>query len=84
MKGSNQKGFTLLEMLATIAIIAILIGIAIPIVGKAVEKAREATCLANMRSFMEAYEEQRILSSSGDDAELIQLAARQLNVTANQ
>ena len=44
------KGFTLMEMLIVIAIIAILIAIAIPIFTSQLEAARDATSVANLRS----------------------------------
>ena len=46
----NNKGFTLMEMLIVVAIIAILVAIAIPVFTAQLEKAREATDLANTRS----------------------------------
>ena len=46
----NNKGFTLMEMLIVVAIIAILVAIAIPVFTAQLEKAREATDLANIRS----------------------------------
>lgn len=49
-KIKNTKGFTLMEMLIVVAIIAILIAIAIPTFTKQLEKAREATDIANIRS----------------------------------
>ena len=50
MKKLNKKGFTLMEMLIVIAIIAILIAIAIPTFMSQLEKAHERTDLANARS----------------------------------
>ena len=49
-KLNNKKGFTLMEMLIVVAIIAILIAIAIPTFSSAMEKAREAADIANIRS----------------------------------
>ena len=49
-KLSSQGGFTLVEILIVVAIIAILIVVSIPLVSGSLEKAREATDDANMRS----------------------------------
>ena len=46
----NRNGFTLMEMLIVIAIIAVLIIIAIPVFASQLEKAREAADLANVRA----------------------------------
>lgn len=46
----NKKGFTLAELLIVVAIIAVLVAIAIPIFTSQLEKAREATDLANVRA----------------------------------
>ena len=59
MKLTNKKGFTLMEMLIVVAIIAILIAIAIPVFGAQLEKAREATDAANIRA---AYAEVMVAS----------------------
>lgn len=55
MKGLREKfqkngGFTLIEMLIVVAIIAILIAVSIPLVSGALEKARDATDQANERA----------------------------------
>jgi len=44
-----KKGFTLIELLVVIAIIAILAAILFPVFAKAREKARQASCLSNIR-----------------------------------
>lgn len=49
-KLNNKKGFTLAELLIVVAIIAVLVAISIPIFSAQLEKAREATDLANVRS----------------------------------
>ncbi len=46
----NRKGFTLMEMLIVVAIIAILVIIAIPTFNSALAKSRAATDVANIRS----------------------------------
>ena len=46
----NYKGFTLIELLVVIAIVVVLVAIAIPMFASQLEKSREATDLANVRS----------------------------------
>lgn len=46
----NEKGFTLAELLIVVAIIGVLVAISIPIFTSQLEKAREATDMANIRS----------------------------------
>ncbi len=46
---NSKKGFTLIELLVVIAIIAILAAILFPVFAKAREKARQATCLSNLK-----------------------------------
>ena len=49
-KKLNKKGFTLAELLVVVAIIGVLVAISIPIFTGQLEKAREATDQANIRS----------------------------------
>lgn len=51
LKRKNKKGFTLMEMLIVIGIIAILVAIAIPTFSGAQKKARYSADLANVRSW---------------------------------
>ena len=46
----NYKGFTLMELVVVIAIVAVLVAVAIPMFASQLEKSREATDLANVRS----------------------------------
>ena len=48
-KNRNYKGFTLAELLIVVAIIAVLVAIAIPILNNQLEKSREAHDVATMR-----------------------------------
>lgn len=50
MKKRNQKGFTIMEMLIVVAIIAILVAIAIPTFNSALTKSKEAADVANIRA----------------------------------
>lgn len=47
----NKKGFTLMEMLIVVAVIAILVAVAIPVYNAQVHKARVAADWANLRAY---------------------------------
>jgi prepilin-type N-terminal cleavage/methylation domain-containing protein/prepilin-type processing-associated H-X9-DG protein len=64
------RGFTLIELLVVIAIIAILAAILFPVFAKAREKARQATCLNNVRQLATA-----CLMYAQDHEELLPAAA---------
>ena len=68
-KLKNSKGFTLMEMLIVVAIIAVLVAIAIPTFTNQLEKAREATDMANLRG---AYAQvmAAALTNSAEDASI--------------
>jgi prepilin-type N-terminal cleavage/methylation domain-containing protein/prepilin-type processing-associated H-X9-DG protein len=63
-RDAGRRGFTLIELLVVIAIIAILAAILFPVFAQAREKARQATCLSNMRQMAMA---SRMYLSDYDD-----------------
>ena len=50
LKMKNKKGFTLAELLIVVAIIAVLVAVSIPVFSSQLEKSREVTDAANIRS----------------------------------
>ena len=64
-----RRGFTLIELLVVIAIIAILASILFPVFSQAREKARESSCISNLRQIGTA-----IQMYAGDYDDLMPLA----------
>ena len=70
----NNKGFTLAELLIVVAIIAVLVAIAIPVFTAQLEKSREATDIANVRS---AYAEVVTGYLTGETTSTVTVEAKQ-------
>ena len=60
----TKKGFTLAELLIVVAIIAVLTAIAIPVFTSQLEKSREATDAANIRSAYAAVQSAALLQDN--------------------
>lgn len=69
-KLKKQGGFTLVEMLIVVAIIAILIMVSIPMVNSALERAKVATDEANERSAFGAAEVRYLASLGAEPTDL--------------
>jgi len=67
-RGSEQRGFTLVELLVVVAIIALLAGLLLPVFAQARERARQVACLSNVRQLGMA-----VAMYSGDHDEVLLL-----------
>ena len=68
MKKMNKKGFTLAELLIVVAIIAVLVAIAIPVFNAQLEKSKESTDMANIRSAYAEVVAQYLMDNSAHSA----------------
>ncbi len=76
MKRHLYKGFTIVELLVVVSIIALLIGILLPAIGKARDKARTTTSVSNLRQLAVAH------NSYAGDWEDAQLSLSRYNISA--
>ncbi len=76
MKRHLSKGFTIVELLVVISIIALLIGILLPAIGKARDKARTTTSVSNLRQLAIAH------NAYAGDWEDAQLSLCRYNISA--
>ncbi|MEE9293892.1 MAG: prepilin-type N-terminal cleavage/methylation domain-containing protein, partial [Phycisphaerae bacterium] len=76
MKRHLYKGFTIVELLVVISIIALLIGILLPAIGKARDKARTTTSVSNLRQLAVAH------NAYAGDWEDAQLSLARYNISA--
>jgi prepilin-type N-terminal cleavage/methylation domain-containing protein/prepilin-type processing-associated H-X9-DG protein len=74
--GAKRSAFTLIELLVVIAIIAILAAILFPVFAQAREKARQTSCLSNMKQMALG-----IITYSQDYDEMFPLATNEVNLT---
>ena len=71
----NKKGFTLIEMLAVIAIVAVLVSVIVPAVSASTNKAKAAADAANLRSTLGALNSEIMLNHELAEGYIADMAA---------
>lgn len=67
----RNRGFTLMEMLIVVAIIAVLAAIAIPVFNGSLHKAKVAADEANVRAYYAELQTQLMLTGEADQTEML-------------
>ncbi len=80
----NKKGFTLAELLIVVAIIGVLVAISIPIFTTQLEKSREATDLANIRSAYAGIVTEYLTNDQSAASATVEVKQRQDNWQTNK
>ena len=79
----NEKGFTLAELLIVVAIIGVLAAISIPIFSAQLEKAREATDIANLRTAYAEVSAELLTDDNTNASKTVQATQTQANWQTN-
>lgn len=66
----RNRGFTLMEMLIVVAIIAVLAAVAIPVFNGSLHKAKVAADMANVRAYYAELQTQLMLTGEADQTEM--------------
>lgn len=83
MNRSNNKGFTLIEMLVVVAVISVLVSIIVPVVTNASDKSAAAADAANLRAAKATISSGILNGTYGADVASIPAAELDVPVTSN-
>lgn len=71
LRKSNRKGFTLVELLVVVLILAILMAVALPLYLNSVKDASKKSCRANMQSIANAAQAWKVAKRAPDFSTLV-------------
>ncbi len=77
----SKKGFTLVELMIVVVIMAILVAVAVPIFSAVTENARKKTCLGNQRNIVSQINNQ--VMSGGAKLLMAKDASQTITITTN-